>query len=111
MPSLAEADTVIASSARPIRAIRLIQCPPVRMIAMSGTSSLWNVCSGAHEVNSKAGIRAAFPVQARPGSAVRSRAAVHYRPPARAMPFVGVAVEFSGKIGNVRPMVDDRRGE
>jgi len=52
----------------------------VRVIATSGTSSLWNVCSGAHEVNSKAGVRAAFPVHARPGSAVRSRAAVHYRP-------------------------------
>jgi hypothetical protein len=32
---------------------------------------------------------------------------VHYAGHARAMP-VGVAVAFSGKIGNVRPMVDDR---
>jgi hypothetical protein len=78
MPSLAEADTVIASSARPIKAIRLIQCPPVRVIATSGTSSLWNVCSDAHEVNSKGAFEPPSSVICRSGSAGRSREAVHY---------------------------------
>src|SRR5262245_61078350 len=48
MPSRAEADAFMASeaiSAAPIRTIRLIKFPPVRVAATSCTSAPRNVCS------------------------------------------------------------------
>jgi hypothetical protein len=75
-------------------------CPPVRAIATSCTSFLRDVCSGAHEVNGKGGVRAAFPVHSRaefaagcgefpPGSGGQCRS------PASLWP-------CPGKIGNMR---------
>jgi hypothetical protein len=69
MPSLADADTVMASEAikaAPIRAMRLIEYPPVRVIATSCTSLPGNVCSAAHEVKSDGALSALFGSSAAP---------------------------------------------
>jgi len=65
MPSLAEADAVMASeaiNAAPIRTMRLIKFSPVRVIATSGTSAPEIVCSVLRKRNNGAWTRRALEV-------------------------------------------------
>jgi hypothetical protein len=70
----------------------------VRVIATSGTSSLWNVCSGAHEVNHKGVFEPPFPFIPGPDSP-RDREPRRISPGSRGQASLW---SLSGKFGSMR---------
>jgi len=70
----------------------------VRVIATSGTSSLWNVCSGAHEVNHKGVFEPPFPFIPGPDSP-RDREPRRISPGSRGRASLW---SISGKLGSMR---------